>query len=269
MKSVLYCLACITLGLFLLNVSGCVSKAQYDDCVRRNQIQEENIQRLKTEAEQERLRSVRLQQQMDLIKETEPFWQQQISALEEQLAKKQQIIDQLSEQVGQIALPPELSGALADWALQSGADLVTYDEKTGIVRFKSDLLFNLGSDTVQDEALASLQGFAQIMNTSAANGFDLLVVGHTDDVWNALPATMAKHPSNWHLSAHRAISVETILANSGMAETRLAVMGMGEFRPLAPNAPGKKGNPQNRRVEIYIVPTGKIHLTIKSGLSTG
>ena len=199
-----------------------------------------------------------------MLEQTEPFWQQQIDALKEQIAQKQALIDQLSEQVGQIALPAELSSALADWALQSGSDLVTYDQETGIVRFKSDLLFELGSDTVQAEATPSLEGLAQIMNTPAARAFDLLVVGHTDDVWNALPTTMAKHPSNWHLSAHRAISVEAILAGAGIAETRLAVMGMGEFRPIEPNAPGRQGNPKNRRVEIYIVPAGKIRVTIQS-----
>jgi len=267
MKSISYCLVIVCLGWLLINSSGCVSKAQYDDCVRRNQIQEESIQRLEAEKDQERLRADRLQQQLDLLQETEPFWQKQISALEDQLAKKQQIIDQLSEQVGKIALPPELSGALADWALQSGTDLVSYDDQTGIVRFKSDLLFELGSDIVQAEAAPRLEQLAGIMNTPAAEGFDLLIVGHTDDVWNALPETMAKHPSNWHLSAHRAISVENILARAGMAETRLAVMGMGEFRPIAPNAPNQQGNPQNRRVEIFIVPTGQIRVTIESDRS--
>jgi flagellar motor protein MotB len=37
---------------------------------------------------------------------------------------------------------------------------------------------------------------------------------------------------------------------------RMSVRGFSEYRPVAPNAPGKKGNPQNRRVEIYIVPEG-------------
>ncbi len=264
MKPVLNCFACVCLGVFLLDVSGCISKAQYDDCVRRNQIQEENIERLKAEVDQERLLVVQLQQRLELFQESEPLWQQQIDALEEQLAKKQQIIDQLSEQVGMIALPVELSVALADWALQAGVDLVTYEEKTGVVRFQSDLLFESGSDVVQAEAAPRLEQLAGIMNAPAAVGFDLLIVGHTDDVWNALPATMAKHPSNWHLSAHRAISVEAILARAGMAETRLSVMGMGEFRPLEPNAPNQQGNPKNRRVEIYIVPSGQIRVTIGS-----
>ncbi|MCP4709557.1 MAG: OmpA family protein [Planctomycetes bacterium] len=263
MKSVPNYFAIVCLGL-VLAVSGCVSQAQYDDCVRRNQIQQEDLDRMDALVNQERLRADQLQQQVDLAQQSEPFLQQQINALNEQLAQKQQIIDQLSEQVGQVALPPELSGALAEWALQSGSDLVTYDDSTGIVRFKSDLLFNLGSDVVQTDVVSHIEQLARIMTSPAAEGFDLLIVGHTDNVWNALPGTMAKHPSNRHLSAHRAISVENILARIGVNGKRIAVMGLGEFHPIAANAPDNSGNPLNRRVEIYIVPAGQIRVSIES-----
>ena len=43
---------------------------------------------------------------------------------------------------------------------------------------------------------------------------------------------------------------------NGIEATRISERGFGEFRPVVPNAPGKKGNAQNRRVEIYIVPRG-------------
>ncbi len=46
------------------------------------------------------------------------------------------------------------------------------------------------------------------------------------------------------------------MEQSGVEATRLSVRGFGEYRPLEPNAAGKKGNPKNRRVEIYIVPAG-------------
>jgi flagellar motor protein MotB len=46
------------------------------------------------------------------------------------------------------------------------------------------------------------------------------------------------------------------MAGGGISSERMSVRGFGEFRPIAPNKPEKKGNPQNRRVEIYIVPKG-------------
>ncbi|MHC4706350.1 MAG: OmpA/MotB family protein, partial [Planctomycetota bacterium] len=66
----------------------------------------------------------------------------------------------------------------------------------------------------------------------------------------------AKHPTNWHLSAHRAISVLKIMGANNVNSMRLSARGFGEFRPVVPNEPNKKGHAQNRRVEIYIVAKG-------------
>jgi chemotaxis protein MotB len=58
------------------------------------------------------------------------------------------------------------------------------------------------------------------------------------------------------LSSHRAIAVVEQMEKNGIEPKRLSTRGFGEYRPLEPNAPEKKGNPKNRRVEIYIVPAG-------------
>ncbi|MBN1844652.1 MAG: OmpA family protein [Sedimentisphaerales bacterium] len=243
-------------ALFLL--SGCVSKAELDKCVRRNQIQLERIQALEEGQESERLRADRLKQEYDLMQQQQPYWSKKLETLQAQLDAKNALIQQLSEQMGNVPLPPELNTALQDWARQAGPDVVEFDEKSGIVRFKSDLLFEKGEDKVQQEFQPRLEQLAQILQSPTAQGFDALIVGHTDDIPIEKPSTLAQHPTNWHLSAHRAIAVEKILAASGLVPTRIAVMGMGQYRPIVPNAPGNKGNPQNRRVEIYIVPAGQI-----------
>jgi chemotaxis protein MotB len=46
------------------------------------------------------------------------------------------------------------------------------------------------------------------------------------------------------------------MVKNGIESTRLSVRGFGEFRPIAPNAPDKKGNAANRRVEMFIVYKG-------------
>jgi len=245
-------------GLLIVSASlgGCVSRAEYDKCVNRNQIQQERIQSLEAAMEAEKLRADQFKQQLDQIMKEKDYWQKKIDALQAALNEKNGIIDQLSKQVGQTALPPELSSALADWAAQSGSDLVEYDEKPGFVRFKSDLLFASGSDEVKAAAQKQIVELSRILNTPAAQQFDILIVGHTDD--QPIRFAAAKHPTNWHLSAHRAISVEKILASAGMKETRMAVMGLGEFRPIAPNEPNNRGNAKNRRVDVYIVPAGSL-----------
>jgi flagellar motor protein MotB len=47
-----------------------------------------------------------------------------------------------------------------------------------------------------------------------------------------------------------------VLEGCGLEAKRMSTRGFGEFRPVAPNAPGNKGNAKNRRVDIYIVPSG-------------
>ena len=153
---------------------------------------------------------------------------------------------------GGTPLPAEMNVLLQDFAATS--DMVDFDEATGMLKFKSDLLFDSGSDHVQAGATEAIKALAGIMNSNDGSSFDIVIVGHTDDVPIKKPETLRNHPSNWHLSVHRAISVEKMLEADGLTPNRMAVKGYGEYRPVEPNKEGKKGNPANRRVEIFIVP---------------
>jgi len=179
-----------------------------------------------------------------------------IAALEANKKQLEELIASMQEKLllGGAALPVELSTLLEDFANQH--DMVTYDAKRGVVRFKSDLLFELGSDTVASSSVAAVQALAGILNSEEATKFDVIVAGHTDDMRIAKPDTLAKHPTNWHRSAHRAISVLNIMASSNVNSKRLSIRGFSEFRPVEENLPNKKGNPKNRRVEIFIVAQG-------------
>jgi len=259
MKSVLLSGAALSLAIILSVFSGCASKAEFEKCVRRNQIQMERIQSLEAAQESGHIEADKIKQQNQLLGEKHRLAQQKLSALEASLKAKNALINQLSEQLGQTALPVELSNALADWASQSGLEMVSYDEKAGIVRFKSDLLFDSGRATVKPAAQKQIVALSAILNSATAEKFDILIVGHTDD--QPIKYSAGEHPTNWHLSAHRAIAVEDIFAEAGTNEARLAIIGMGEFRPIEPNKPDKKGNAKNRRVEIYIVPAGQLRIS--------
>ncbi len=179
---------------------------------------------------------------------------QKIAALEAGISKKQALIASMQQHLlyGGAALPVELSTKLEDFA--KGQEMVEYDSSRGIVKFKSDLLFERGSDDVAPAAAEVIKSLCAILNSEEGKNFDVIIAGHTDDMRIAKPATRQVHPTNWHLSAHRAISVLEIMGQNNIAAERLSVRGFGEYRPIAPNEPNKKGNPQNRRVEIYIVP---------------
>ncbi len=153
-------------------------------------------------------------------------------------------------------LPQNLSNALQTFATKH-PDMVEFDAERGLLKWKSDLLFDLGSADLKPAAKPALQEFANIVNSEAANDFDVLIAGHTDNTRIARPQTRQLHPTNWHLSAHRAISVLFALINDGVAPTRQTVMGYGEYQPVAPNdTPEHKA--LNRRVEIYLVKKGNV-----------
>lgn len=166
-------------------------------------------------------------------------------------------------QISGPVLPAQLDSALKKFA-QDNPDTVVYDERTGSVKWTADILFALGSDVVKDTAKASLTQFADIVRSTAAEGFDVLVVGHTDSTPISMPATKAAHPTNWHLSAHRSISVARLMLTAGVPNNRVGVAGYSEYRPVADNS-STDGKSRNRRVEIYLVPSGTVSTVAAGG----
>ena len=131
--------------------------------------------------------------------------------------------------------------------------MVTYDPKKGLVKFVSDVLFDTGSAEVKPEAEKSIVELAKILSEASTDGFEVVVAGHTDNVRIVKPQTKAKYPNNWYLSVDRAISVMQVITDNGVSDEKIAVMGYGQYRPVASNATAA-GRAKNRRVEIYIIP---------------
>ena len=239
-------------------VTGCGSELQ--DLRIQNDTQRERIEKLESDLQFNVLQLVQLQRKLASAKgrsdiEVESL-QQVIAALEEDIAKKKELIASMMQGLllGGGALPVELSTLLEDFAKEH--DMVTYDSSRGIIKFKSDLLFEKGSDKVDSSAIPAVKSLCGILSSEEAKELDVIIAGHTDDIPIMKPETRAKHPTNWHLSAHRAISVLNVMASNNIESKRMSVRGFGEYRPLAENKPNKGGNPQNRRVEIYIVAKG-------------
>ncbi len=239
----------------LVITSGCVSEQNYKDLKLQNAAQERRLKAFESQLQTATLELDKLKRELEATGGRNNIeistLQQKVAALEEELAKKRALIAQLA---GGVQLPAELSSMLEEWA--RGSDLVTFDATKGIVKFKSDLLFEKGSDEVSPAPAEAIKTLCKILNTDQAKEFDVIIAGHTDDLPISKPETLAKHPTNWFLSAHRAISVLNVMTSNGIVPERASVRGFGEFRPIVPNELGKKGNPQNRRVEIYIVPKG-------------
>jgi chemotaxis protein MotB len=260
MRSVKRSTLLIVLGLSIgmAFLSGCDSQ-QMTDLKTRNQTQQARITELESQLQAAQLKLAELTRQLDAANanggvEVDAL-RQKIAALEEDISKKEALIKEMQANLMGISpLPVELNTALEDFA--KGSDMIEYDASRGLVKFKSDLLFEKGSDDVTAPASEAVKTLCGILNTDTAKQFHIIVAGHTDDLPILKPQTKAEHPTNWHLSVHRAIAVEQLMEQDGVSTARLSVRGFGEYRPLEPNLAGKKGNPKNRRVEIYIVPAG-------------
>jgi len=247
----------LLVGIIVL-AGGCNS--ELEDLRIQNETQQKQIDALRADVAAKNLELDKLNRELADAEEKGGIdvetLEQKIAALNEDLAKKQGLIDSMQKKLlyGGAQLPVELSTKLEDFAKQY--DLVTYDASLGIVKFKSDLLFEVGSDKVAAEAIKAIQSLCEILNSEEAKKLDIVIAGHTDDIPIGKPATLAKHPNNWYLSVHRAVSVLNVMAENKIDPKRMSARGFGEYRPIADNKPDKKGNPLNRRVEIYIIPEG-------------
>lgn len=246
------------LGVSFLLLNGCGSELR--DLRIRNQTQSERIAELESELRTNQVQLDQLKRKLAAAEGSSDIeiqtLRQEIAALEEDIAKKKALIASMQERLllGGAALPVELSTLLEDFAAKY--DMVDYDSARGMVKFKSDLLFEKGSDKVAGSAVQAVKLLCDILNSEEAQSFDVIIAGHTDDIPIGKPETRAKHPTNWHLSAHRAIAVLNVMAGNKIDSRRMSIRGFGEFRPVSENRPNKGGNPQNRRVEIYIVAKG-------------
>ena len=243
------------LAMFALaaGLTGCgVTQTDYDRLVIENRTLGNRNQELVASLEE-------CEAARDALGSTRTSSDSSITSLQAQLREKDALLTDYEAAIADLearmqglsfgALDPITDAALADLAA-SHPDLLSYDSAQGMLRFNSDLTFGSGSDTVSDGAKATLRALASILKGSSAAQYDLIIVGHTDS--QRIGANTARrHPSNMHLSCHRAISVRKELMGLGVAGSKIQAAGWGDQRPLVPNT--ASGNtPANRRVEIYL-----------------
>ena len=114
------------------------------------------------------------------------------------------------------------------------------------IQLDASVLFPSGQATLKPAAVTLLhQVGAGLKNMPAP--FTIVVQGYTDDK----PIATPQFPSNWSLSAERAVSVVQLFVSDGVSGTQLAAQGFGQFAPIAPNT-DEIGRAQNRRVVVVV-----------------
>jgi chemotaxis protein MotB len=119
-------------------------------------------------------------------------------------------------------------------------------------RFQSELFFETASADVGPGGGARLEQVASILRRigeriPAEIDWVLQVEGHTDKRAIRTP----EFPSNWELSTARAQSIVYFLIDQGIAPSRLAAVGYGEYQPVA-SGDDPDALAQNRRIELRL-----------------
>ena len=118
--------------------------------------------------------------------------------------------------------------------------------------FQSEVFFDAGQAVLKPEGRAELDKLASALlelerQIPGDIAWVLRVDGHTD----VRPIASAAFPSNWELSAARAIAVVQYLISRGVSPQRLVAAGFGEFQPLEPDRT-EEAYRRNRRIELKL-----------------
>jgi chemotaxis protein MotB len=167
-----------------------------------------------------------LEESIALVKKTREEAVQNVSTTYEGLLKE------MKEEIehGQIAIT-ELKGKLT-------VDVV------------DKILFDSGQAEIKPEGLAVLKRVVDILITVMDK--TIRVEGHTDNV--PIKGALAKrYPTNWELSAARALTVTRYLEKEGIDPALLSAAAFGEYQPVADNETAE-GRAKNRRIAIILLP---------------
>jgi chemotaxis protein MotB len=178
--------------------------------------------------------------------------EQQKAALEKELEikiseiskEKEEQIDRLKNAYDKLVLDMEKE-------IEEGQIQITQLADRLSVSMVDRILFPSGKAEITPEGLEILERVGNVLKNTENK--IIRVEGHTDNV--AIHSKLQEQfPTNWELSAARAINVVRFLQdNVAIEPVRLQAIGMSEYHPVASNKTAA-GRSQNRRIEIILLP---------------
>jgi len=241
-----------------LLLSACVSRSKYiqleSELARTNEKLNHTTSRLAYTEESREKCVDSLADYQGRIKEKEGEkiqLSEKMEDLQYDIKKKETIIEEQTRLIREIhATKEKIESSLQQ---QIEAQEVKIEEIEGKLKvtFVDKILYDTGKVEIGMRGQEALLGLADSLRENKNQ--NIVVEGHTDDVPIGL-ALMDKYPTNWELSAARAIGVARFLQEKGWIEPeRISVAAYSYFKPVASNETAQ-GRRQNRRIEIILVP---------------
>lgn len=262
----------ITLLLFVVLLSSCVSQKKYTELQNKSELYETELKAcnnerliLESNLANEKNKTKNLSQQMEYFKSTNTNLLERLSDLSvvsksgaesikkslEALNEQNKYIKDLTSSMQRkdsinLALVMNLKRSLDNFDDED----IAIEVKKGVVyvSISDKMLFRSGSYRISTRAEEVLGKIAQIINDH--KDLDILVEGHTDTV----PISTECMADNWDLSAKRATSVVRLMQTKFAVDpSRMTAGGRSEYVPKTTNETAQ-GRAINRRTEIVILP---------------
>ena len=178
-----------------------------------------------------------------------------LSAAELNNSKVEKMSKALKGEVEETTSVEELKQDIREILASNGMEslVAVEDDELGVnIIIKDKFLFSSGSANISVASVNIVSSlFESFKKLSSKYRFE--IEGHTDDV----PISTALYPSNWHLSSARALAMLEFFIDKGFAQSRFAVQGFADNKPLFPNrdeggSPLPENRAKNRRVVINV-----------------
>ena len=165
-----------------------------------------------------------------------------------------------------MSLPSMEQGSALDKALRAAVSLfqpevnaklvqVKADERGLVISLAADAFFKPATAEIDIEAARStLQKAATFLNAALLEDRKFRIEGHTDSI----PTDSGgPWPTNWELSADRAVNVLHYLVDFGVREDQFQVAGFADTVPMFSNET-PESRAYNRRVDIVVLTEGHL-----------
>lgn len=256
---------CLWVALLPLLLAGCVvARTNYEaEVSRARSLEFELSRRDEVERELQRQAAEHAKARERLELEARSFDAERVQlaeALEDQrLANEQMregLLDERERREERESQIREISSTYKSLVEQLEAELergqIRIQELRGQLQVSAadDVLFDSGLAQIKPEGQRLLAAVAE--QIGKFSGYSVRVEGHTDN----RPISTARFPSNWDLSAARAVEVVRFLVSVGVDPAMLSAVGYGSHHPVVANDT-PENRARNRRIEIVLVPDAR------------